>query len=578
VQASLYENAKRSEFAKTVPMNADPILDTTGIRSLNYPSQPLGYDRYGNAYWILDAQHMSTLFAFMPNCSATLIGETQLYSAANMTMPVEPCVLMRERSGWWGYHSGNDLSALLTSFSGDIICERILILKMIERLSYARLFLHRRPFTVKAFQKEWISHRCRAALAVHSLKMPADLTMQQQNRVKEMFWARCAEARFYIHIACMYKNEDDIPMGMSARAEKDHLLRKQKKVRDMLVDSSFNVDPFLGWNPTCHAMTSLKQVAATTTVARILADPTCYPELVSVLQRSKVLVRNDPMAGHEPIAEAAASSATVAVSAPLVPALTAGPTSATATDASTGVAVAAPAAAGDGASVPMEEEQDAPAPAVAPAQASTAVVVPPSPAKATAEAPAVVASPPAKKAASPAPVAAPVTAVKSPVKGEAPPALVAASAPGEEKEKEESAESKMEVDETASEKPAAAVSATVATADAESKKVPTDPNKVYTAEELDAMNIADYKVNLRELINSTYHNYNAKTKAIEMLHVVTDELVRIFPSGKDAAQFWAVSQSGISLCLHDVKPDFLGFKWRNYNGNAINCKSFFFFF
>eukprot|EP00128_Syssomonas_multiformis_P019034 Colp12_sorted_trinity150504_noHs@8024 len=78
-------------------------------------------------------------------------------------------------------------------------------------------------------------------------------------------------------------------------------------------------------------------------------------------------------------------------------------------------------------------------------------------------------------------------------------------------------------------------------------------------------------VDLRGFINSRFGNTNdfIKTKATEVVHLVTGELLRVFQSGKDAAAFFNVSQSGISLCLHNTKPDFLGYKWRNYDGPPI---------
>ena len=81
--------------------------------------------------------------------------------------------------------------------------------------------------------------------------------------------------------------------------------------------------------------------------------------------------------------------------------------------------------------------------------------------------------------------------------------------------------------------------------------------------------------NLRLLIAQSAHAYQGnavRSKAIEQLHLISGELVRIYPSGKDAANFLGVSQSGISLCLHLTKPDFHGFKWRQYGGPNFNCK------
>jgi hypothetical protein len=72
---------------------------------------------------------------------------------------------------------------------------------------------------------------------------------------------------------------------------------------------------------------------------------------------------------------------------------------------------------------------------------------------------------------------------------------------------------------------------------------------------------------------STNGATTARTKSIEQLHIDTGEVLRVYPSGKDAAAFMNVSQSGISLCCTGSKPDCYGFKWRIYEGPPIDCKN-----
>lgn len=99
---------------------------------------------------------------------------------------------------------------------------------------------------------------------------------------------------------------------------------------------------------------------------------------------------------------------------------------------------------------------------------------------------------------------------------------------------------------------------------------------------------------------------------IEQLHILTNEVLRVYPSGSIAAAFlnvsqvhtanikplkwnrsvsslsscvhsinpltsstplfWYFFQSGISLCCSGTKPDAYGFKWRFYEGPSIDCK------
>jgi hypothetical protein len=70
---------------------------------------------------------------------------------------------------------------------------------------------------------------------------------------------------------------------------------------------------------------------------------------------------------------------------------------------------------------------------------------------------------------------------------------------------------------------------------------------------------------------SSQEGISIKSKAIEQLHISTGEVLRIYPSGKDAAEFMNVSQSGISLVCSGKIKDSYGFKWRFYEGPPIDC-------
>lgn len=81
-----------------------------------------------------------------------------------------------------------------------------------------------------------------------------------------------------------------------------------------------------------------------------------------------------------------------------------------------------------------------------------------------------------------------------------------------------------------------------------------------------------YQVSNQLIEGGVYTVGGTRVKAIEQLHILTGEVLRVYPSGKHAASFMNVSQSGISLCCSGTKPDAYGFKWRFYEGPAIDCK------
>lgn len=65
---------------------------------------------------------------------------------------------------------------------------------------------------------------------------------------------------------------------------------------------------------------------------------------------------------------------------------------------------------------------------------------------------------------------------------------------------------------------------------------------------------------------------NPWAKCIEQLDLETDEVLRIYPSGSDAAKLMKVSQGGISQCINGLRKSCYGFRWRAYDGPPINCK------
>ncbi len=84
---------------------------------------------------------------------------------------------------------------------------------------------------------------------------------------------------------------------------------------------------------------------------------------------------------------------------------------------------------------------------------------------------------------------------------------------------------------------------------------------------------------LTDYINNRLREAQAiptKTKAILQIHPADDSILRVYNSGKEAAQSLSVSQSGISLCLNGLKSESYGFKWKWYEGPPIDCKYSFF--
>jgi hypothetical protein len=76
--------------------------------------------------------------------------------------------------------------------------------------------------------------------------------------------------------------------------------------------------------------------------------------------------------------------------------------------------------------------------------------------------------------------------------------------------------------------------------------------------EFDTVNTFTYKTGSRR-----------GNKPVEQLHAVTEEVLRTYPSGTDAAEYMKISQGGISLCCSGKQQEFCGYRWRFYSGPSI---------
>lgn len=544
LKTSLFEPAKTTLLQKQIRFLNDPL------RSASVPSQPLGYDRLGNAYWLLSVQEASTLFPFHPNGAPLFMPGVASAGLTDGKISAEPCVLMREPSGWWGVHNFAEITPLLLSFSLDLLCERTLQLRLIEKLAYTRCFLARHALNIRVTQREWIVKRIRAEHAVHGVKLPAEpLAPLQMTRFLETVWARCVEVRQYLHICSAYRFEEDY-MVNSLRAEKDLQNKRTKRLRELVGDDVFQLHHQKGWLRN-DFLARLRQTAATTTATQIVADGSFYPQLAENSRKAPFLLRNDPMAPPLSVTRA-----------PLLLA-------------------DAPAAAASGA---MEVSED---PVNSTPGASAAPVLKPSEVTESTSMDVEVV-----------PDVSTTTVLASEKEAES----MAKSADAEEKSSEP-----MEVEETG--KTSVAITATVpasiptpavesdGAALKEEVRSSDDTNQIATKPEVaktettEQAPVDDPKSHLldpnslipdlRAFINERCHVSSDafKTKVIEVVHMYSGELIRVFLAGKDAATFFGVSQSGISLCLHNTKPDYYGFKWRLYDGPLISCcKSFTFLF
>ena len=380
------------------------VVDYEAEKPLSLRSMPLGYDRLGNSYWLLGAQELMTIFPVLT-----------MDSSVAHTKPIEPCLLIREATGWWGYHNGHDLRSLVSILSVDIPCEKFLRECLLERLVFTKRVLLHGTLKLKLVQQEYLDRRARSEKGLSAVAIQSNISELKKAALVETVWARCVEIRMLVYYSLIFKMEDDLLQDRMAavRGDKDIITRKLDALRDKFQGDSFDHHPTKGWL-RFDKLTRIRELATTTTATKIFADSSVFPLLQYVLSKSRYLKRVVPSSAQ-----------------------------------------------------PMELE-------------------------------------------------------------------------GSSENMEDYGDGKFAADEDV-----------------------VEDTK---------LNSSDSIPQAEQLLEKLYSKHS-HTKCIEQLHLVTGELLRVYPSGKDAAQFMNVTQSGISLCTSGLRPDCYGFRWRIYEGPPIDCKT-----
>lgn len=262
-------------------------------------SQPLGFDRYGSSYWLLHAQENMTVYP-LGNYNLTQVSSDAFISSittaatpgstiANASKPaIDPLILVRHSSGWWGSHAGHQLSVLIDSFSPQYECEKILYENLIRRYVYTRGKLYSSTLRSKSQQFDWLFRRYRLETALKELKcipipktvsstilvatsstgsLDSNVNKSQALRVQpvasvspslnpteicrqlELVWMRSVEIRQFVHYSMLLKNDYDSEKS-STRVEKENILKRQQRIKDTNSEDTLDLHPSKGTDST----------------------------------------------------------------------------------------------------------------------------------------------------------------------------------------------------------------------------------------------------------------------------------------------------------------------------------------
>lgn len=201
-------------------------------------------------------------------------------SKAEMSILVDPAVLVRLPSGWWGRHTGTDLPRLIDALDPDIVCEQELKTRLVDRLYEAKRSLNLGTLAMKSIHAEWFWNQRKVEkwLAAKEIALE-DMEQSTVERMKmvELAYARSSENRINTLSAIITRNEcpdvNEPPPITGSRLERD-ILRK-KRIKDLSFEDMLELHPVKGWVRS-DMMAHLKGLYASTIASRLLADPTSF--------------------------------------------------------------------------------------------------------------------------------------------------------------------------------------------------------------------------------------------------------------------------------------------------------------
>ena len=264
-----------------IPYESDTELGRMAPADISR-GNPLGRDRHGNEYWLLFAQRRMSLVA--QGLAVTFLNGPQ-------GATYNPQVFLREPSGMWSVHCGQNLPELIAEFSSTILCEHYLRENMIEGLHYTKKSLLSRHLVFKPMQLEWVERQARAESYLRdTANVLAGLDVMSSVKKLETLWAKFIEVRCFVHNGYTFRNEPDTTLSKQGndRHEKDALQRRLKKMRDTYQEEIVEHHPVKGWY-RFDPMGRLRELWCATSADRMHADPMVCQQMILTAKRSKFL-------------------------------------------------------------------------------------------------------------------------------------------------------------------------------------------------------------------------------------------------------------------------------------------------
>jgi hypothetical protein len=266
-------------FVHSSYFQPDSTVDSVTQAELINRALPLGYDRTGREYWLLDCQ-----------CFALLGG---LSFHVSSLIEDEPGLLVRDvRIDRWCFIGASKFERFVGLLSSEFPSEIFLWKRIVSKFLGFQGHLSRTTLKLKFSQSQWLNP-FRYELWFNGI---SNLVSDKNNfndiprliRMLELCFARSSEARICVHYAVIFR--DIIGADDLSAADMDNMA-KRKLAKLRIVDQTLDLSPTNGWLRS-DSFERIRELSTTTTATRILSETSLQENVLAALKRSSYRKKN----------------------------------------------------------------------------------------------------------------------------------------------------------------------------------------------------------------------------------------------------------------------------------------------
>jgi hypothetical protein len=283
------------------------LVNSTGINSIpDEPeifyerSMPIGYDRYGAEYWIVNAQQNMTISA---------IGQ----HLCNKPPFSEPCVFIKCLDGTW-YRTVGDVSEWIHCFGDldvNLNCERILKENLLDRLYTIKKSYFKYLFNPNYHQTDILKKIDFGKKLLNNNPFEGKSEQSEIMKVAETLYCRYAELRLNIHSYLLFEDKEQKEKDprreecqnlKGEKAEKEIKLKRVRRMKPQMENDHFDYHSSKGYL-RLDRFSLMRMISAVTTASRIHTDSAFFIQFKDIMEKSPLRLKDQEVSNTTDLVE-----------------------------------------------------------------------------------------------------------------------------------------------------------------------------------------------------------------------------------------------------------------------------------